>query len=373
VDPSASYLPRRKATCGRCGHVESVSDRTLRWAPVLEDRPDQPGRFFRCADAPARPVADNASLGSIREGRETAVLLRHGFADWGELYPVEQQRSLRELASACTNDAARLAVAGAAEMAGMCSRWDRFYLKSVETMAGHRFNFTTLTAEPNMWGASLGRGTVRRRIGSMQKAADWLYSCPQPIQAQVVCASSERLVLDDGIADLVLTDPPYHDDVQYSELSAPLRAWAGLPEPESGSAVAGASSDWAGVLARVWGECARVLKPDGHLVFSFANRDPAVWAALFDGLSAAGFQAAGFAVVHSENERDISKRGVRACTMDLLLDCVHADVAVQAFVPESGPTDEEQFLHRAGVFWVQGDWADLPQQLARQSFVRPRS
>ena len=29
-------------------------------------------------------------------------------------------------------------------------------------------------------------------------------------------------------ADLVLTDPPYHDDVQYDELSLPLRAWSRL-------------------------------------------------------------------------------------------------------------------------------------------------
>lgn len=45
---------------------------------------------------------------------------------------------------------------------------------------------------------------------------------------RVVEGSSEKIVLPDDSADIVLTDPPYHDDVQYGELSLPLRAWAQL-------------------------------------------------------------------------------------------------------------------------------------------------
>ena len=42
--------------------------------------------------------------------------------------------------------------------------------------------------------------------------------------------------------DLVLTDPPYHDDVQYSELSLPFRAWAQLASgPLFGEAVVNAA------------------------------------------------------------------------------------------------------------------------------------
>jgi len=91
-------------------------------------------------------------LGPIREGQETTVLLRHGFRDWEDLYPRRQRyvvERLLELTDDCSSDqsvttALRQAVVGSTEMAGLLSRWDRYYLKSYESMAGHRFNFTTL-------------------------------------------------------------------------------------------------------------------------------------------------------------------------------------------------------------------------------------
>ena len=55
-------------------------------------------------------------------------------------------------------------------MAGLLSRWDRYYLKSYESMAGHRFNFTTFATEPNVLGANWGtteaieQNQVRRRL-----------------------------------------------------------------------------------------------------------------------------------------------------------------------------------------------------------------
>jgi putative DNA methylase len=117
--------------------------------------------------------SDDARLGAIPQGQETRVLLRHGFTQWDDLYPGRQHHvttQLLALAADASDDPAvvralRLAIIGSAEMAGLLSRWDRFYLKSYESMAGHRFNFTTFAAEPNVWGAlASGRGSVSRRV-----------------------------------------------------------------------------------------------------------------------------------------------------------------------------------------------------------------
>ena len=89
-------------------------------------------------------------------------------------------RESLDAASRCSSDpdvvrAVTMAVVGSAEMAGHLSRWDRFYLKSYESMAGHRFNLTTLVVEPNVWGTvASGRGTVLRRLAQLVKAAEWL-------------------------------------------------------------------------------------------------------------------------------------------------------------------------------------------------------
>ena len=119
--------------------------------------------------------------------------------------------------------------------------------------------------------------------------------------------------------DLVLTDPPYHDDVQYSELSLPFRAWAQLASgPLLGEAVVNAAvgqltndGAYENLLLNIFNETRRALKPNGHLIFSYANRSPKAWTALFAALQSAGFRAAGCEIVHSENETDHAKRGVK--------------------------------------------------------------
>jgi hypothetical protein len=267
-----------------------------------------------------------------------------------------------------------MAVIGSTEMAGHCSRWDRFYLKSYEAMAGHRFNLTTLAVEPNVWGTvTSGRGTVLRRLTQQVKAASWLRERTEAVDARVVEGSSERLRLDDASVDLVLTDPPYHDDVQYSELSLPLRAWADLAGGHlAGEAVVNhvtGAGDYEVQLARIFAEARRALRPDGHLIFSYANRSPDAWASVFAALQRAGFRSAGCEMVHSENETDQAKRGIRACSLDLILDLVPAgDAPLRWHGPRArGSSDEIAFLQTvaatfARVGGLTGAW--------RQRFVQ---
>jgi adenine-specific DNA methylase len=368
------------------------------------------------ADADRSSWVPQRALGPIPDGQETRVLLRHGFADWADLYPRRQRvllERLLELAPQCSPDehvvaAVSMAGVGSAEMAGHLSRWDRYYLKSYESMAGHRFNFTTLTVEPNVWGTpASGRGTVTRRLAQMVKAAEWLHrqagdavTVRGPISTsgarrsrmtedvRVVEGTSERLVLPNASADLVLTDPPYHDDVQYAELSLPLRAWAELsPAALTGEAVVNnATGQLAGegayeaLLTRIFSEARRVLRPDGHVIFSYANRSPEAWVAVLAALQRAGLRAAGAEMVHSENETDHAKRGVRACTLDLILDLVpDGALSVTQHRPaRPAQTDEERFLTAVvqtflHVGALSGDWrTEFTQRLRREPFLADR-
>lgn len=362
TDPSAAYLSRRQVTCLSCGHTEHLEARAgagWQWEVALVDRVQGGQRALGPPTAAEIRQADGdrwrprRALGPIPRGRETRVLRRHGLRTWGALYPRRQRVVLEGLLQLAETGAERAAVLGVTEMAGHLSRWDRYYLKSVEGMAGHRFNFTTLPVEPNVWGvARAGRGTLRRRMRAMEKAAAWLADQPAP-RVSVQCADAADLPAS-GI-DLILTDPPYFDDVQYDELSWPLRAWAGLPAgPLVGQAVADPSAPdrYAETLRRIFAALRGTLAPSGRLVFSYANREPDAWHALLRALEAAGFVGVGFAVVHSENEQDHTKRKVRAHQLDLLLDLVAADHPAAALPPYRAPllgdSDEESFLRLAG-------------------------
>jgi putative DNA methylase len=394
IDPGARYLPERNYRCFRCGTTAKVFSvaSTMRWEPVLVERTTPQSREIDAPRSAERTAAANETwparhkLPMISNGIETRVLIRHGMKCWSDLYPARQVEMVRILlgqvgtASAgnpCVAAALRLAVLGSTEMAGYASRWDPGYLKAYEAVANHRYCFTTLAAEPNVWGASRsGRGTVDRRLEQFVKASMWLAErfgrrlvvdgpvsskrrrtkLRRDIDARVVKGSSERLAMADGSLDLVLTDPPYHNDVHYGELSELFRAWAGLDvgplEGEAVSANNGAegTETYRKTLARVFYEIRRALRASGHLILSYANRHPDAWVALLSALQDAGFRAIGYEIVHSENELDHAKSGKRACTLDVLLDLVPAHVqVVRRHWPQWAPvSDEEEFCQLVG-------------------------
>lgn len=397
TDPNAEYTSERTVSCPQCGHVEKLQTRATegewRWEVVLVERTARGKRELALASPAEIRQADNPqwkpkrNLGRIPEGQETKVLLRHGFRHWHDLYP-PRQRSVMEALLAMSEQVAkderglaalRMAIYGSAEMAGLLSRWDRWYLKSYEAMAGHRFNFTTLPAEPNVWGAQRsGRGTVTRRLALFAKASAWLearidgpltvlgpvppaahpQALPAGVRAYLVEGSSERMSLPAKSADLVLTDPPYHDDVQYDELSLPLRAWSRLSLQKlvneavvnSSNGFAPESADYRALLSRIFRECQRVLKPAGCLILSYANRQPEAWIDLFAALQGAGFWGVNYAIVHSENETDHAKRGIRACALDLMMELApHPPPSPRVHRPKAHPTGPEaDFLTMVG-------------------------
>lgn len=403
TDPEVKYTGRRYITCNHCDHREKLErraqDGTWKWEVVLVERGAGRDRELDIPTAEERKKAKitqwepSADLGPIPEGKETRVLLRHGFTSWNDLYPARQRYVMEHLLEACSeisadpevSEALRIGILGVAEMAGHCSRWDRWYLKSYEAMASHRFNFTTFTAEPNVWGAkAAGRGTFRRRLRQLERGAEWIreevsssfqvegplstkHHAPngeeQASDVRVVQGSSESILLPDDSVELVLTDPPYHDDVQYGELSLPFRAWAGQSTDElAGEAVVNGVTEqqenydnYRTLLRKIFSESRRVLDPGGHLVFSYANRNPAAWTDVLSALQDAGFRAAGYAVLHSENEQDQSKRNVRACTMDFIMDVAPDELEVdELWTPAlDGNNDEEAYLEVIAKFFLQ--------------------
>jgi adenine-specific DNA methylase len=177
------------------------------------------------------------------------------------------------------------------------------------------------------------------------------------VDARIVSGSSGRVNLPAGKLDAIVTDPPYHDDVQYGELSDLFRAWAGdLTGPLLDDAVASpkigkdSTDQYRFVLTKVFAELFRALRPSGHLVLSYANRDPAAWVALLSALQDAGFVGLGYCVVLSENDFDHSKVGKRACNLDVLLDLVKAPAGrIRRFRPPNKSNgDEETFCRIVG-------------------------
>jgi adenine-specific DNA methylase len=173
-----------------------------------------------------------------------------------------------------------------------------------------------------------------------------------------VRGSSERQLLADNSIDLVVTDPPYFDDVQYSELATVFLAWAhatGLVEADirpdtKREAVPNRTrgtdaSTYERLLTRIFSETRRVLRPSGVMILTFHNTESTAWIAFSRALRAAGFSIRALAVVRSENDTDHAKRGRRGFTKDLVLECTSArDSGEPAVVVRSRDEQDRELL-----------------------------
>jgi putative DNA methylase len=142
---------------------------------------------------------------------------------------------------------------------------------------------------------------------------------------------STRIPLSAGSVDFVVTDPPYFDNVQYSDLSHFFRCWLRTWLPDlanwqylvKSSAVAESienESKFGAVLGQIWQECNRVLaRPHGRLIFTYHHWRPMAWAQLSISLKKAGFVLVNSFVVHSENPISVHIMNVRSLKHDTIL------------------------------------------------------
>ena len=148
----------------------------------------------------------------------------------------------------------------------------------------------------------------------------------------LIHGDSRRLPIDDHSVDFVVTDPPYYDNVQYSDLAAFFRVWLArlLPSEvdwaydEAQSAVATKATDadsrFMTVISGIFRESGRVLKRHaGRLVFTFHHWDPNAWAELTIGLKMAGFRLMNCYVVFSEHPVSVHINNLNSIKHDTIL------------------------------------------------------
>jgi putative DNA methylase len=343
----------------------------------------------------------------IPDGQETRKLLRFGFSRWSDLYPRRQLATLidagKVLAALGTDEAIRdrlaLCLAGTTEMPGFLCRWDRFHPKIFEALANHRFSFDGLAVEPNPL-SSVGRGSLARRIASSVVAARWLrehvahrpsvaYARTEIVPPRyatesgvtIVQGSSERILLRDRSASLILTDPPYYDCVRYGELASLFLSWMPLfgiaakagrfdlqreAVPSRFGRQDGATYEEK--LCYIFAECSRVIAEDGRLILTYHSGELRAWSALGNALATNGFRIMAIAVAQTENGFDHSKRGKRSFLNDLLIECIHGPTAPPVAVLTRPRTPEQRELLHVGLSIAEVGSSDY--STLRAAFIR---
>ncbi|RHT22913.1 DNA methyltransferase [Clostridium sp. AM33-3] len=119
-------------------------------------------------------------------------------------------------------------------------------------------------------------------------------------KAAILCKDSAHTAIPDKSVDLVVTDPPFFDNVNYSELADFFYVWLKRLVPEidpqnmDTTRVKGEVQDndpdkFSDKLTSVFKESHRVLKSDGLLIFTYHHSRTEGWVAVCNAIKDAGF------------------------------------------------------------------------------------
>jgi adenine-specific DNA methylase len=163
----------------------------------------------------------------------------------------------------------------------------------------------------------------------------------------ITCGSGDTLARADASVDAIVMDPPYYNNVTYSELSDFFYVWlkrtAGCVLPEAffahlvnkdQEAVANpfrfrgqkqalklAGRDYQTRMAAIFRECRRVLKPHGVMTVMFTHKASGAWDALSWGLVDAGFVITASWPVNTEAEGSLHIKEKSAAKSTIFLVC----------------------------------------------------
>lgn len=183
------------------------------------------------------------------------------------------------------------------------------------------FRHVPRPVELNPWLEGTGRGTFPNAIRQVLRASAFAKAPKEPARrggfreveavapttAPRVFSGNARELTDveSNSVDMVLTDPPYFDNITYSELSDFFQPWLehmGLvPEAAKRRALVKRAlsarrnneesiEEFAANLGEAFGEVRRVLKPHGLLAFTFRHSTPEGWLAMAKALALGGLK-----------------------------------------------------------------------------------
>ncbi|MBD3404648.1 MAG: DUF1156 domain-containing protein [Candidatus Lokiarchaeota archaeon] len=152
------------------------------------------------------------------------------------------------------------------------------------------------------------------------------------------CGSSHTLDIPSKSVDAVITDPPYADNVMYSELSNFFYVWLKpvlsekyecfrtelVPWEEEiieNETQGKGAEEFLESLITVFSESKRVLKENGILVFTFHHKKIEAWKSILRAILQAGFTISATHPVRSEMKASTHLYKVNNITIDMIIVC----------------------------------------------------
>jgi len=399
-DASKGYTENGKYTCPYCGHKEEILRAVRREGKIPEAEMfaieyycenKSCGRGYKKVDEEDIKLFEEAkkefekrkqeSLGKlipdqeIPKGEKTREPLNYNYKYFYEMFNERQLLCLSMLLEEILKiedenirEFMLLSFSNILDTNNMFCNYHPTYFKLENMFAQHAYWPRNVPLENNVWGTKIGRGTFIKFFNKMIKAKEY---CLKPYEihpeygkieinndsirgilaerfddllngdANVLLkaqTAEDLSFIPDKTIDAVITDPPYYDNVMYSELADFFHVWLRIglkdkyeifqPEysPRKREIIKNPSQGkdekfFLDGLTRVFKECYRVLKDDGLLVFTFHHKESKAWASVLKTVLDSGFYIVSVYPVHSEIKSPFTTIDKKAIQYDALLVC----------------------------------------------------
>ena len=394
-DPALGPAKGQTATCPSCAHTFPIA-KTVRVADkppahrlyaklvLLPDGnkayhaiTDEDRQLFAKAEHALSQRRDPYPIVAIAPGYNTNQALAYHYRYWHEMFNARQLLCLslladriRQIPDRTLRELFTCLFSGALEFNNMFASYKGEGTGAVRHMfAHHILKPERAPLEANLWGtpkssgsfSTMFEGRIRRaldyadnpfelRVNSAKghRTAEKVFGLSEKIGAPVAdsyaefarglttylsCGDSAATDLPDQSVDTVITDPPFFDNVHYSQLADFFHVWQRYILGEDGVRVNNTTRsdrevqsadevDFTTRLAGVWSEAHRVLKDDGLLIFTYHHSRPEGWHCVLQALMEAGFGITAAQPIKAEMSVAVPKHQAQdPIDLDIILVC----------------------------------------------------
>ncbi|MDD2585765.1 MAG: DNA methyltransferase [Syntrophomonadaceae bacterium] len=191
---------------------------------------------------------------------------------------------------------------------------------------------------PSLWAENKSLKLLERKLGDFTKI-----TVPQNNQSMVETTSTSSIQTTiNASVDYIFTDPPFGDNLMYSELNFLWESWLRVftnnqPEAIINNVQHKGLSEYKELMTSCFKEMYRILKPNRWITVVFHNSKASVWNAIQDAISRAGFVIAQVTILDKKQGsfKQVTSAGA-----------VKNDLVINAYKPKK--EFEEHFLRMAG-------------------------
>jgi putative DNA methylase len=402
-NPNVGPARGAKASCRNCNEAYKIVDRMGRpgrpdfrlygklvlTADGQKEYLAATARDLADYGACSRRLAEEISAGTIAlpllaltNGYNTRQAMNYGFRSWRDFFNDRQllalawlRRSIQMLTDETQRRALTTLFSGVLEFNNLFASYKGEGTGAVRHMFSHHILKPERTPiEANVWGTPKSSGSFSnlfrsrllraidyrrdptelatcgtgRRVCSLPFSEAIEHEWPQSSRLAergiyLSCGTSSDTGLAAASIELVVTDPPFFDNVHYSELADFFYAWQQLDskptqEPRSTRSTLEvqdtSAEQFAVKLADVYRECYRVLRDDGMLVFTYHHSRDDGWLALAGAILSAGFTVINAHPVKSEMSVATPKSQAKEpIAFDIILVCRKHSIAAARSTP----------------------------------------